>query len=514
MDGIDINEIIKSAYNTVLETQQAATETIGTSCLWARATPVINSEDVILQEYTLTQVGLECPQMLKVVVSNTDYNPGEYTIDLYGLNYVQPLEINITIQEWNNIYGQTTMPQKGDIVYVQIYHKLFEVQSSELIYSLAAMPTYYKVILSKYSPTSSRKETEEFRQSVEDLTVSQEELFGEIISEEVADNNATNETAYNNTTYVDPFKTFDIDSIVPNAIHGTNNNLISNAYYDFSKASTNIIYKSDMIYELNASRNHLIFSCWFKNEMTNIKQSKIKALIFHSKDTSYWYFRISTLLKLSIGDDITITRGALLKVSGTIIKLDCKEGYGVAIKVSDMTRANKKLTRWFENCSVLKIYKLIKSNLLKGFDENDKQVFDITYKTNEMSLQIGDNFKSFNIELNLNLWNYIMFDISTAGIRLVISELKINELNKQTDHIIYDQIVPMYISDFTVNEFHIENMGMNTKICNIRLYENEYEMGDQYKYDMYSPVTENASKLILVDSPNDPIKLPFISPVR
>ena len=50
--GIDINEIIKSAYETVKEIQQSATETVGTDCLWARATPVINSEDVVLQEYT------------------------------------------------------------------------------------------------------------------------------------------------------------------------------------------------------------------------------------------------------------------------------------------------------------------------------------------------------------------------------------------------------------------------------------------------------------------------------
>ena len=148
--GIDINEIIKSAYSTVLETQQAATETVGIKCIWARATPVINSEDVILQEYTLTEVGLECPQTIRAIVSNTDYNPGEYTIDLFNLQFVQPLEINVTIQEWNNVFGNNTMPQKGDVLYIDIYHKLFEVQSSELLYTIAALPTYYKVILSKY----------------------------------------------------------------------------------------------------------------------------------------------------------------------------------------------------------------------------------------------------------------------------------------------------------------------------------------------------------------------------
>ena len=48
--GLDLNEIIKSAYSTVMEVQQAATEIVGIKCIWARATPVINSEDIVLQE--------------------------------------------------------------------------------------------------------------------------------------------------------------------------------------------------------------------------------------------------------------------------------------------------------------------------------------------------------------------------------------------------------------------------------------------------------------------------------
>lgn len=35
-----------------------------------------------------------------------------------------------------------------------------------------------------------------------------------------------------------------------------------------------------------------------------------------------------------------------------------------------------------------------------------------------------------------------------------------------------------------------------------------------YIQDMYSPVTRNASKLILVDSPNVPNKSMFVSPVK
>ena len=33
--GLDLNEIIKSAYSTVMEVQQAATEIVGIKCIWA-----------------------------------------------------------------------------------------------------------------------------------------------------------------------------------------------------------------------------------------------------------------------------------------------------------------------------------------------------------------------------------------------------------------------------------------------------------------------------------------------
>lgn len=512
--GIDINEIIKSAYDSVLEIQQAATETVGVKCLWARATPVINSEDVILQEYTLTNVGLECPKIVRAIVSNTDYNAGEYTIDLFNLQYVQPLEVNVTIQEWQNVYGLTTMPQKGDVLYIDLYNKLFEVQSSELVYTIAALPTYYKVILSKYAPTQSRRETEDFRESVEDFTTSQTELFADIISEEVADNNVTVETSYNNTTYVDPVKDFDINSIVVKQLIGQNNNIISNAYYDFNNATSNIIYHTDLIYERSSIRNHLIYSCWCHSENNSIKTGNIKTLSFYSKDNSNWYFVIGTTFKLNIGDTITITRGTLFKINATVVELDCQPGYGIAINSSDMLKANKKLTKWYENPSVLKIYKTSSINLLTGYNTDQKQVLNIKYITNEIIVQMNNKIKHIPVDIIITNWNYFMFDISPDNIRVIIVELKKAEVNKYIDEVKEDINIGGELSDLYINEFRIENMGNDVQMCNIRLYENEFAAGDIYMQDMYSPVTRNASKLILVDSPNVPNKSMFVSPIK
>ena len=78
----------------------------------------------------------------------------------------------------------------------------------------------------------------------------------------------------------------------------------------------------------------------------------------------------------------------------------------------------------------------------------------------------------------------------------------------------FNDTIQYSLDDFTADYFMINNMGVNIDMCNIRLYENEYEMGDLYMQDMYSPVTRNASKLILVDSPNVPNKDIFVSPVK
>lgn len=48
----------------------------------------------------------------------------------------------------------------------------------------------------------------------------------------------------------------------------------------------------------------------------------------------------------------------------------------------------------------------------------------------------------------------------------------------------------------------------------IRLYDNEYPLGDTYKEDMYADMTRNASKLILVDSPRPADKMDFVTPIR
>lgn len=512
--GLDLNAIAASAYNAIKELQNAATELVGLECLWCRAVPVENSEDIILQEYTLTRVGFDQPKIVNVINQNNEYNPGNLTIDLFGAQYEQPLEINITMSEWQTVYGYDTMPQAGDVVYVKIYHKLFEVKTSTQIYSVGANPMYYKCQLVKYHPKVNRDEEENMRNSIESLTTSQEILFGDKISQEVADNNATVETSYNNTTFVDPVKSFDINSIISEQVYGAEYNIISNAYYNFKNANQNIIYNTDLIYETSADRNHLIYSCWFKNNNVDIESGIIKKMTYFSKDRKYWNFIIGTTLKLNIGDEVTITRGNLLKITGTIVTLPCEGGLGVQFKTADITKANKKLTKWYEQTAQLKIYKTTTFNILSGYSDNDNIIFDISYTNTQINFVINGMSKYASINLSTDTWHYMLIDISPNNIRYIISSVMQSQKDVYIDKVIADNNIPIELSDFTVSYFGINNMEKDIYMCNIRLYENEYPITDEYMLDMYSPVTRNASKLILVDSPNVPNKSQFVSPIR
>ena len=83
-----------------------------------------------------------------------------------------------------------------------------------------------------------------------------------------------------------------------------------------------------------------------------------------------------------------------------------------------------------------------------------------------------------------------------------------------TTHEVINEKMPINIKTFSFAYASINNIGLDMNMTNIRLYENEYELGNAYKYDMYSQIVRNASKLILVDTPKAPNNMSFKSPIR
>jgi len=92
---LDYNEIAASYAAMVKALNSTATELVGLDAIWFRALPYKNSEDVVFQEYTLTQV--DCGTPIKVVASNTDWNAGNFKVDLFGISYEAPLSVDIDV---------------------------------------------------------------------------------------------------------------------------------------------------------------------------------------------------------------------------------------------------------------------------------------------------------------------------------------------------------------------------------------------------------------------------------
>ena len=69
----------------------------------------------------------------------------------------------------------------------------------------------------------------------------------------------------------------------------------------------------------------------------------------------------------------------------------------------------------------------------------------------------------------------------------------------------------------TVLNFDKITIPLNTidiDLSNFRIYNSEYSIENEFQMDMYSQLVQNASKLIIVDTPLNKNDMSFISPVR
>lgn len=507
---INLQEMAASLYQTTLNMNKSITEMIGLDAVWCRLLPYDNGEDVIVQEYTLHQY--ECPKNIKVVSNNSNYNVGNFTIDLFGIKNAETLEINIDINTWKNVYGDDSIPQKGDFVLIPLMHRPYEVISSTAVHTIGQKITAWKCVLGEWKHTASRKEAEDFTISIDELTNSQDRLFGDQISKEVADAVNDVETAYNTTTYVDPFKDFDMNSIIVENIYGKNRNIISSAYYSFKKALKPIKYKIDAIYNPAAKENKWIYTCWF-NGISNKNGSGVK-IKFYAKDNDYWYFSVTSAIKLEYGQKVSLHRGTQIILNGEIDTDQCSTEWIIKIPTPECLAVNRKFPKFWES-GIWKMKIKYDYNLITLQSKN-KNIFIVNVTSdNCVSINYNGILKQVNLKnLHLENWNYFALEMSPTSINLLINEIQTDAENTVNENIVINEKIPINIKTFSFNSAYINNVNTDFNMTNIRLFENEYEFGDAYKQDMYSQVVRNASKLILVDTPKAPNNMSFKSPIR
>jgi len=126
-----------------------------------------------------------------------------------GLEYEIPLEIHIDKKYWEDNAGFGTAPQKKDIVYLAMPNKLYQVESAYLKRGFMEQETTWVANLRKYMPEASRREGDALKETIDMYTVSEEEIFGDAINNDVTKLVDDKQMSPFNTTERDKYKIID-----------------------------------------------------------------------------------------------------------------------------------------------------------------------------------------------------------------------------------------------------------------------------------------------------------------
>jgi hypothetical protein len=147
-----------------------------------RVEPDQRSKDVILMEYSLYNVVEE--GTVKVMVPDNTFPTEDFSYDIFGMGF-ENFEIHITKTEFNKAFGQGPSPRSRDYLFFPFNNRMYEVVSVTFADEFNRSLTYWRVQLKKYEDRTSSIHTDDVvEQTVDDLVVGVEEVFGEEIQEE------------------------------------------------------------------------------------------------------------------------------------------------------------------------------------------------------------------------------------------------------------------------------------------------------------------------------------------
>ena len=226
-------------------------------------------------EYSLYNVVEE--GMVKIMVPDNEFPTEEFSYDIFGMGF-ENFEIHITKTEFNNVFGIGPSPRSRDYLFFPFNNRMYEVVSVTFADEFNRSLTYWRVQLKKYEDRTSSIHTDDVvEQTVDDLVVGVEEVFGEEIQEE-----------YEKVTKPQQYKT--VFHVVQDGIRAAIHKklkiadidlrnrwtVISRNYYDLTTAGKrveqqpgvfNFEFDEAIIYNLNsslASENNLAYTGWFK----------------------------------------------------------------------------------------------------------------------------------------------------------------------------------------------------------------------------------------------------------
>ena len=513
-------------------------EMLGYEFKWFRAVPQQRSKDVIFQEYTLSNVE-QCPIDIKAVIPAGAIPDSKYTYDLMGLEYEVPFEIHIDKKYWESKAGFGTAPQKKDIVYFPMANKLYQVESSYLFRGFMEQETVWKINLRNYQPEASRREKDALRETIDIYSVSTEEIFGTAIDNDIKKLvDDTQFSPFNGTTQ-DKYKSFDVSlNTISEAIniYGT---MVAQSFYNMISSLwySAITYTVSDIISLVGDRS---ITAWImpRTISTINKEFNVASItaIASTLDPSTMYQYDASLYsqanytvtlgssillsQIHIDDNVVISRPGALNFYAKIVAISINPlQYHCMINAFVLEDLTAITTNW----DTQKGYKLMLKepiSILDGVNDFGEHVLSVNVYANQyIAISYGHTYADYDAyvvkmdeKLNDNEWYGFVINIGNSWKQYNVNVWKKHETDKNAklQNVFYETLV-LYPEEIAVDHYSINRSP--SYLTNLRLFNETIEYEKQSN-ELLSYFSKDGDKLILSDSADTILKLPYISKQR
>lgn len=504
-----------SSVQTYLSLNNAANKMFGIEARWFRAVPQQRSKDVIFQTYTLSNVE-DTPVCLKVMVKDGQLPDNNYQYDLMGLEYNIPTTLEIDKKYWEELAGFGTAPQKKDIVYLVMPNKLYQVESSYLKRGYMEQETTWVVNLVKYQPEASRKEGPNLKETIDNYTVSEAELFGQMLQDDVERLVDKKQMSPMNSTSQDKYKELDLAlKILPSRVR-IGSITVADSIYDLGTSSlfNAIRYKNGDSISPTSDRSLL---SWI-----NIKKNinKEYEVVWMQPDVALtppanYKIKIKGAQQFKIGDKFYIWRSEKMSIYAKVIDTAYSAAgiYWVQIDSDVISIMNSIMANWWERPNwKMKLSSSV--SLLDGINVsttglsaeiNGNQYIKIIYASQQYIFNLPNKLRE-------DKWYGIVINLGNSWSQLNINLWEPEDIEK-TDRLrnTFSETISILPEGVEVESYTINKS--ETLMTNIRLFDCTIEYEKQ-ENELLSYFTKNADNGIILDNADLKFTAPYISRQR
>jgi hypothetical protein len=531
----DIANKLATAAQEYMAINSVANQLLGYDVRWFRAVPQQRSKDVIFQEYTLSNVEDE-PLCIKVVVPGGNIPDSAYDFDLMGIEYKVPLEVQIDKKYWESIAGFGTAPQKKDIVYFPLPNKLYEVESSYLFRGFMEQETTWKMNLKKYQPTASRKESDALKDTIDQYTVSVEELFGEAINNDVKKLVDDQQMSQYNSTSKDKYKSFDASLNTINQAISMYGTIVAQSFYDLQSSNSNtaVTYNATDLIDVNSDRS---VTAWIMPLSSIQKEYQVSSITpITTIDVSSWYtydvsiyteanytitpVSTTSLSNVKLDDTIVIYRSGAINFYAKVVGISVNPlVYYCIINKFVLNDLNAIKSDWSTQTG----YKLlVKSpiNVLDGVNDFGYHIFSVNLFANQyIAINYGTTYMNENMyvikleeKLNNNEWYGIVVNIGNSWNQYNVNVWKMHETDKNAklQNIFYETL-HLSPEEIPISQFTIKKSI--AYLTNIRLYTSTIE-SEKQSNELLKYFISDGDQIIIADNCDPRMTIPYITKAR